>query len=239
MNIDQVAAYLHLTKAEVEKLVRRNRIPHEKSGPRVVFRNVDIDAWASQRLLETHHGDAQFITDFHVKASARHFEESRDHAIMPTLLTPQRIDPEMGARTRASVLSEMTMMAADTGLVTDQVDLLESLRKREEMCSTGLPGGIALLHPRHHHEYLFDESFIVLGRAGQPVPFGAPDGKLTDLFFLVCCGDDKLHLHTIARLCAMCNDTSLMSDLRVAETAHDMYDLIVAAEIEIIVNLKS
>ena len=234
----QVAAYLHLSLADVEQLAKRGKIPHEKAGARLVFRRIEVDAWASRRLLETRHGEEQFVDDFHQRSSEKHFEFSQDHALMPDLLTADRIDPDLGARTRTSAISEMVALAGDTGLVNDPVDLLESLRTREELCSTAMPGGFALLHPRHHHEYLFDESFLVFGRAAHPVGFGAPDGKLTDLFFLVCCGDDRLHLHTIARICAMYKHTELIDQLRAAGTAGEMFDLICAAELEVIRALR-
>ena len=237
MSLEQVADFLHISKDEVEKLARRGKIPSEKIGARFVFRQIEVDAWASQRLLETHAGDKPFF-EFHDKSSAKRFEISHDHAIMPELLTVARIVPDLGAKTRASVLSEMTMIAGETGLLNDELDLLESLRAREELCSTALPGGIALLHPRHHHEYLFEESFIVLGRAAHPVPFGAPDGKLTDIFFLVCCGDDQLHLFALARICAMCNAAGLIDDLHDARTADEMFGIILAAEQTVIKSLK-
>ena len=238
MSLAEIASYLHLPVQDIEKLVQRGKIPHEKVRNRVVFRQGDIDIWVSKRLLETKHGDEKFIQEFHSRGSAYHAERESESATISNLMTPDRINPELGARTRSSVLSEMTMLAAETELVNNQVDLLESLRDREEMVSTAMSGGIALLHPRHHHEYLFEESFIVLGRAVQAIPFGAPDGKLTDLFFLLCCGDDKLHLHALARLCTMCMDTNLISDLRVAETANDMYKQIVSSELTVIKNLK-
>ena len=214
MNLDEVASFLHLTRDAVQKLVRKNKIPFQKTGDRISFRNVEVEQWASQRLLDTRAGDQIFAEDFHQRATDTHFGETQEHQIIPQLLTPERIDPELGAKTKSSVLSEMTMLADETGLVNNAVDLLESLRDREALYSTAMPGGVALLHPRHHHEYLFEESFIVLGRAGQPVPFGAPDGKMTDLFFLLCCGDDRLHLHMLARLAALCGTTNLAADLR-------------------------
>jgi len=238
MNLSQVAAYLHLPEHEIERLVKREGLPHQKTGGRLTFRNIDVDAWMSRRLIERDHGNKTFAADFHKRASDTRHGGTLAHAIIPELLTPDRIDIALGAKTRSSVISEMTMLANETGLVNNQVDLLESLRDREDLCSTAMPGGIALLHPRHHLEFLFEESFIALGRATQPVPFGAPDGKMTDLFFLICSGDDKLHLHTLARIAAMCSATNLIADLRVAETAADMFSLIVTAEEQVIIGMN-
>lgn len=237
MNLAAVAAYLHMAEHEVERLVQKNKIPYEKSGGRLVFRTSEIESWASRRLLDADKGRGHFAADFHKRSTDTHFGEPSGGAIIPQMLTPGRIEPELGARTRSSVISEMTMLADATGFVNNPVDLLESLRAREELCSTAMPGGIALLHPRHHHEYLFEESFIVLGRAVQAIPFGAPDGKMTDLFFLICCGDDRLHLHTLARLAAICNSINLVADLRLAATAEELYELLVAAEEQVVLGM--
>ena len=56
--------------------------------------------------------------------------------------------------------------------------------------------------------------FIVLARTAQPLPFGSPDGTVTDIFFLMCCQDDRIHLHVLARVCMMCRHTHLLRDLR-------------------------
>ena len=49
--VDEVASYLHLSRADVERLVKDQDIPFEKHGGRLVFRKVEIDAWASPRIL--------------------------------------------------------------------------------------------------------------------------------------------------------------------------------------------
>ena len=51
LNLDGVANYLHLTPADIEQRVKNREIPFEKRGNRIVFRQSEIDAWASQRIL--------------------------------------------------------------------------------------------------------------------------------------------------------------------------------------------
>jgi mannitol/fructose-specific phosphotransferase system IIA component (Ntr-type) len=108
--------------------------------------------------------------------------------------------------------------------------LLEGLRAREDLCSTGLPGGLALLHARNPEEYLFEAPFIALGRTIQQIPFGAPDGQPTNLFFLIGCPDDRMHLHTLARLCLMAQKTDMLEGLRQAADAEAMRECLLAAE---------
>lgn len=231
MNIKEVASYLHLAPADVETLVKEREIPFERQGERVVFRSAVIDEWASQRILNL---PTKNLADYHSKTSSKVKEFSPDDAVMPSLITPERMNPELSSKTRSSAIRDMVAMAEKTDLVSDPRELLRMIEEREGLCSTALPGGWAVLHPRHHDPYLVTESFMVLGRAIQPVHFGAQDSAPTDLFFLLCCQDDRLHLHTLARLCTLCMETRLLERLRDAETGAAMQDAIISAEAEII-----
>lgn len=230
-NVDEVANYLHLTVADIERLVKDQEIPFEPRGDRAVFRQRDIDAWASQRILGL---EARRLAEYHQKLSHGLRAVLPQEAIMPELIQPNFIAAAMTAKTKASVLREMVALAEKTGRVFDPKDLLTSLEAREDLCSTGVMGGLALLHPRHHQPYLFESSFIVLGKPIQQIHFGSPDGQPTNLFFLVCCQDDRLHLHTLARLCMMAMKTELLPQLLAAPDAASMYERIIAAEAEVL-----
>jgi mannitol/fructose-specific phosphotransferase system IIA component (Ntr-type) len=144
----------------------------------------------------------------------------------------------MTSRTKASVLRDLVALAEKTSQLNDPKTLVDSLEAREELCSTAMPGGFALPHLRTQEPYLFETSFIVLGRPIQAIHFGAPDGEPTQLFFLICCQDDRLHLHTLARLCLMATRTSVLDQLRDASDAQAMRDALIAAEQEILADRK-
>ena len=150
------------------------------------------------------------------------------------MLVRGAIGSAMTSKTKASVLRDLVALAEKTGQLTDPKELLESLETREELCSTALPGGIAIPHPRFHQPYLFESSFIVVGRPIQEIHFGLPDGGPTDLIFLLCCQDDRIHLHTLSRLCLMAQKTETLPQLRAAPNAAAMRDCIVAAEREVL-----
>jgi len=156
---------------------------------------------------------------------------------MPELIKTQWVQPKLKSKTKPAVIREMLALAEKTELLYDPADLLASLEEREKMCSTAIPGGIALLHPRNHEPYMFEDSFIVLGRSLHPIYAGAVDGKSTDLFFLICCQDDRIHLHALARICTLCHDTTMLELLRKAENTEEMVDVIYKAEQEVIAQL--
>lgn len=236
-NLYEVADYLHLSRGDIERLVRRNEIPFERKGEKLIFNRNEIDVWASKRIIGSGK-DGEQLAEFHKKTvSSKDHNLSKEHAIIPDLLKVNFVECAMKSKTKSSIIRDMVALADKTDLLLQKADLLKSLQEREQMCSTALAGGIALLHPRIHQPYMFEDSFIVLGRTVQPIPFGSPDGMTTDLFFLVCCQDDRTHLHVLARLCVLCYQTSMLLDLREAESAEDMYTILINAEQEVVKEL--
>jgi mannitol/fructose-specific phosphotransferase system IIA component (Ntr-type) len=230
-NLDEVAAHLHVAVTDIQLLVKRGEIPVEKKGDRLLFRKKDIDGWASQRILGL---SGKPLQEFHRKTSAGRSATQGEHAVLSELMKASFIAPAMRSKTKASVLRDMVDLADSTGLVLQKEELLKTILEREQISSTALSGGIALPHPHTHQPYMFERCFVVLGRTIQPIPFGAPDGRATDLFFMVCCQDDRLHLHVLARICTICEFPGALCSLREAETARDVYDALVDLELEVI-----
>ncbi len=225
--VEEVARYLHLGRAEVERLVKNQDIPFERHGKQLIFRKVEIDSWASPRILGL---DSRELAAYHDTSTREVQPANTQEPILPQLLRPEWIEPTLPCRTKASVLREMASLAERTERVWDPAGLVQGLQAREELCSTGIPGGLALLHTRSPESFLFESSFIVLGRTVQPIPFGAPDGQPTDLFFLLACADDRFHLHALARLCLMAQKTDILQQLREALDGAGMHQLLLAAE---------
>ena len=226
-NLNEAAVYLHMARANLETMVQRREIPVETQGQRLVFRKKDIDAWASRRILGLSH---KRLTTYHKQTSAPTRDRSHQSLSVTALVRPEAIEPALTSKTKSSVLRDMVALADRAGGVGNPRDFLQSLVERERLCSTALADGIALLHPRNHDPYMVVNSFISIGRAIHPVPFGAPDGKRTDLFFLIGCQDDRLHLHVLARLCMLSKQTKVLLQLREAESAETMVAVLRRAE---------
>lgn len=229
-NLDAVADYLNLTPAEVQQRVKDREIPFEKRGERLVFRRQEIDEWASRRILGF---SGPRLADYHEQSTQHTRKFIPEHHILPGMLAAGKVAAAMTSKTKASVLRDLVALAEQTGQLNDPKTLLESLAAREELCSTGMPGGFALPHLRVQEPYLFERSFLVLGRTLQEIHFGGPDGEPTQLFFLICCQDERLHLHTLARLCLMAMKTPVLAQLRAAADASGMGEALLAAEVQI------
>jgi len=224
---EELTDYLHLVPGDVERLLRETDLPREVRGGRTVFRRDAIDGWASQRILGL---PGKRLDIYHEKSMRGTRGVFPGGALIPELLRPDYIDLGLASKTRASVIRDLVAVAERTGRALDPRELQTSVLEREALCPTALPGGLALLHARQHMAFRFEGSFLVLGRTIQAVPFGAPDGRPTQLFFLICCEDDRIHLHTLARLCLIAQKTDVIAQLYDAADAGAAYEALVAAE---------
>ena len=222
-----------MTEDAVEELARSGELPCERQGGRLVFRHNAIDEWASRRVLGF---NGENLSDFHRRSTAKYHDLSGDAAIIPSLIKSDWIQTQMGCRTKSSVIYEMVDLADRTGLLCYRNELLESLVEREKLCSTALAGGLALLHPRNHEPYMFEDSFVVVGKSIAQVPFGSPDRSTTDIFFLICCQDDRIHLHVLARLCMMCHQTSMLLEMRGTDDSEELHRILVTSEEQVVKN---
>ncbi len=107
--------------------------------------------------------------------------------------------------------------------------MAEAVRAREEMHSTALDNGIALLHPRRPMAGILAEAVLALGVTPRGIPFGS-GGSLTDLFFLICSTSDREHLRILARLSRVINDAEFLFAMRSAPDAIALRELIRARE---------
>lgn len=204
MNEQQVAAYLHMDLREVLKLAARGRIPCRKVSGRFVFRKGDVDHWVEQQMHEMPKGR---LADIEKGVSEYHGFEMRELRVWP-LISAGGIVVPLGARTRDAAIRRLVDRADEGGVVYAKDDLLKEVRDREDLCSTAIAPGVAMPHPRHPVPYDIATGFIVVGLTSAGIPYGAPDGSLTRLFFLICCKDDRTHLHVLARLGQMFHDAN-------------------------------
>lgn len=227
LTLTQAAARLHLGVQDLERLVKRGEVPFAVRGDETVFMLRELDAWASQRLLGM---SSAHVADAHRRFwGVAHTPLSGDR-LVPRLCCAAWIAPRLLSKTKPKVLRDMVALAATTELLYDDAALLRGLEEREQLCSTAIGDGVAFLHARYHDANICGDSFVALGRTGRPIFAGAADGQTTDLFFLLCCQDDALHLHTLSRFCAMAHGTTLLTELRQAATREEMLNSLLRSE---------
>jgi PTS system nitrogen regulatory IIA component len=230
MTIQDVAQILGDDVRRVHRMADRGKIPCQKVGGQFRFNRAEITEWLQQHMTTMPRDDlAQFDA-----AITTHRQVHEDEAIVAPLLRVEAVAPLIGSRTKSSALRELVALATRTGMVYDDEALLEAVQGREALSTTALEGGIAIPHPHRPLPYALAGSILVVARAGKGLVFGARDGELTDLLFLTASQDDHHHLHLLARLCRMLGDRDWVDQLRDAETAKEIVELMARRERDVL-----
>jgi PTS system nitrogen regulatory IIA component len=225
--VESLAAYLHLDPAQVVKLAERGKLPGRKVGGQWRFAQPIIHHWLEERIGLSSDEELEQMEGVLRKAAG---ETAPASIAIADLLPVHAIAIPLEARTRGSVISTLVDMAAHTGWLWDTGKMAEAVRAREDMAPTALENGVAVLHPRRPLPAILDRAFLALGRTSKGIPFGAPRGGLTDLFFLVCSTNDREHLRILARLSRLISDAELLDTLRHAPDAATVHAAIVERE---------
>jgi PTS system nitrogen regulatory IIA component len=230
MTLDEVARMLGADVRRIERMAKRGEIPCQKVGGRLRFNRAEITEWLQRSMGGMSH-DHLAEVDAGITTQR---QTQQDEAIITPLLRIEAVSTNLGSRTKNSTLRELAALAEKTGQVLDAQALLEAVIHREELFSTAIERGIAIPHPRRPLPDAIAEPILVVARTSHGMAFGAPDGRLTTLFFLTASRDDRHHLHILARLCRMLHDEDFVNRLEAAETAREMIDLMTQRELEVL-----
>jgi PTS system nitrogen regulatory IIA component len=225
LDLDQLASLLGRDARELGKLANRGHLPGRKVGGKWRFATAEVHNWLEREMPR--------LSDHELKALDPATSADENPLLVSSLLRPECIDLSLPARTRDSVLRELVKLAEKSEKVWDPAEILEAIRAREAVATTAQPEGYAVPHPRRRIPNTLGDSVIAFARTGTGIPFGAERGATTDLFFLVCCNNDALHLQLLARLARLLRQPGLLDALRNALTPEEARYVIESAEREL------
>ena len=214
MDEQQVAAYLHMDARELLKLCCRGQIPCLKIRGHFVFLKAEVDHWVESQM---HRMDKRRLADIERGVSAHHGFDPSELLVWP-LIPDGGIAVPLQARTRDAGIRALVDLAENAAMIHAREALIEGIQSREKLCSTALFPSVAIPHPRHPLPYDIAASFVVVGLTASGLPYGAEDGSLTRLFLLICCKDERTHLHVLARLGGMLQQRGAIEDLLACES---------------------
>lgn len=233
INIGQLAAYLGWSPRFIEGLVRGEHLPGLEIEGQWRFRRDDVVDWLEQKIQTL---DTTRVSELEAKMEASLLADGIFRTTRTDRLTSRLplkgIALDVPVTTKPELLRAMVTLAGATGLLFDQEHLLASLVDRESLCSTAMPGGVALLHPRRPIPSVIERQFLCFLRTKAPVDFGAEDGEGTSLYFLLCTPDDRSHLHGLARLARVLQGGTLDA-LKTAASSDDIIAALADAESKI------
>ncbi|MCP4684637.1 MAG: PTS sugar transporter subunit IIA [bacterium] len=106
---------------------------------------------------------------------------------------------DMKASTKDEAIEELVALAASSNMIKDGDMLLQDVKEREELVTTGVGYGVAFPHAKTRSA---KGIVIAFGRSSKGVEFDAMDHKAVNLFFLIAAPEDAIgaHLNVMARL---------------------------------------
>lgn len=235
MSLEEFAKHVGMDVREVRRLADRDSLPGQKVAGQWRFNRAQVTEWLQQEMPT--------LAEDRLIAIERSMGGTDPRTIDKAALTVTRllglegIDVAFPARTKASVLRELVKLADATGVLYDGEGLLTALAQRESLCPTALPNGVAIPHPRQPMPYVSAEQLICVARSPKGIGFGAPDGGLSRIFFLICCHTARYHLHVLARLVRILDEPTV-GDLLEAETREDVLRILIAAERDVVARTK-
>lgn len=221
MTLAELARHIGMDARVVRKWAEKGKLPGRMVGGEWRFNRAQMLDWL-QREMHTFGQD-------HIRNLERAMRKARGDRLIEAHLATEAVEMNLLAKSRASVLRELVRLAERTGLVYSPAEIVAALEEREALVSTALPRGIAFPHPRRPLPYATAEPLVCLARVPAGIPFGAPDGQLTDLFVLVCAPGERLHLGLLARL-AMMLSTDLPDLLRYVDDPEEVVRLMLQTE---------
>jgi nitrogen PTS system EIIA component len=141
-------------------------------------------------------------------------------------LSPEALIADLQARDKQEVLREMSAVLARAHPSLKEERLVEVLREREKLGSTGIGEGVAIPHGKLPG---LTNLVAAFGVSRQGVDFEAIDGKPTYLFFALVAPENSagVHLKALARISRLFKNPRFRASILEATSAADIHALIV------------
>ena len=141
-------------------------------------------------------------------------------------LSPEAVIADLRAREKQEVLRELSAALARAHPHLKEERLVEVLREREKLGSTGIGEGVAIPHGKLGG---LTQLVAAFGVARQGVDFEAIDGKPTHLFFALVAPENSagVHLKALARISRLFKNPRFRAAILEAPTTAAIHALIV------------
>lgn len=149
--------------------------------------------------------------------------------LLSELLTPDRVRVPLHGTAKDDLLRELVGVLHQSGAVADAESVLDGVRKREEVLSTGVGSGVAIPHCKSNG---VPALAMAAGVTRQPVDYDALDGQPVSLFFLLVGPEDAAgqHVKALSRISRMVRRDDFRARLAAAATADEFVAVLAEAE---------
>ncbi len=210
LTLRQAASYLKVTDSVIREMTKSKVFVAKKIGNTYKIDKAEVDEWLA-KLNER---------------EVEHLALRRSVCKFSDYFKLKFIHLDFVADNKYEAIGEMSKIAKDLKIVRDHRWLYQVVVAREELVSTAIGKGVALLHPRHFHPSKVKKPSILFGRSATGIEFDAIDNKPVNLFFMLLLQDDIQHLFSISYISKLLMSEAFLKTLSKAKSSEEIYDVI-------------
>jgi mannitol/fructose-specific phosphotransferase system IIA component (Ntr-type) len=149
--------------------------------------------------------------------------------LLSELLTPDRVRVPLQGGSKEALLEEMVELLRDAGAIGEVEPVLDAVRERERVLSTGVGSGVAIPHGKSNG---VPDLAMSAGVTREPVEFDALDGEPVTLLFLLVGPDAAAgqHVKALSRISRLVRRDAFRDRLVAARTAEEFVAIVAEAE---------
>lgn len=142
------------------------------------------------------------------------------------LIELETICLDLKAQTKDEALKELVEMLEAAGKLNSQSQFLADIWKREEIGNTGFDDGIAIPHAKSD---AVAKPAVAVGISRNGIDYGAEDGELSDVFFMLASppdGDDHHHIEVLAQISTKIIEDGFVEKLKQAQSREEALEML-------------
>ena len=145
------------------------------------------------------------------------------------MLKIEFINAHLLAKSKDEALEELINTIIRGGLKLNSSSIIDILKQRESLGSTGIGDGVAIPHGKISD---LNDIVVAFGRSDEGIVYDSLDGKPVHLFFLLLAPENSAgqHLKILAKISKMLKDANFRKKLLKAGSQSELYKIIIEQE---------
>ena len=145
------------------------------------------------------------------------------------ILKIEFINANLLAKNKDEALEELVNTIIRGGLKLNSSSIIDILKQRESLGSTGIGDGVAIPHGKISD---INDIVVAFGRSDEGIVYDSLDGKPVHLFFLLLAPENFAgqHLKILAKISKMLKDANFRKKLLKAGSQSELYEIIIEQE---------
>lgn len=139
--------------------------------------------------------------------------------------TSEKFIKQLQSRDKFEAIEELALVFNDTRICSDIDVLIEALKERERMMSTGIGFGIAIPHAKIR---AVKEIAFAIGISREGIEFDSMDGKPVYLIILVAAGErqHRDYLKILSRIMSILKNEDIKNQIINSENAEEILNIV-------------